>query len=268
MSFALGLILGLLIAAIAVYYHVRFSFDEPIRHLRGYMKRMRRGDWDLHVEPSGAMSVRKLGHRLNQLSNAVRRQLADGDARRTDLSALVNALPDPLLLADSDDKVRLVNRPAAELLEVAPETAIGQPVATLLRERTLLKLYDKGRKRSVERVAEREVTLTREGKRTVFAGTAFATDAGGVLLLLRDVSQLAGATQMKTAFVANASHELRTPVSAMQLALETLTYAVEDNDTQQIVRCREIIDGHLKRLGDLVRDLLDLSRVEGESFVP
>ncbi|MEM6315329.1 MAG: ATP-binding protein, partial [Planctomycetota bacterium] len=221
-----------------------------------------------HVEPQGAMAVRKLGHRLNQLANAVRRQLADGEQRRGDLTALVDALPDPLLLADTEDKVRLVNRPAAELLEVTPDAAIGQPVTTLLRDRTLLKLYDKARKRTVGRPAEREVNLLRAGKRTTFSGTAFTTDVGGVLLLLRDVSQLAGAAQMKTDFVANASHELRTPVSAMQLALETLTYAVEDNDTKQITRCREIIDGHLKRLGDLVGDLLDLGRVEGDTFVP
>ncbi|MEM6313472.1 MAG: hypothetical protein AAF743_05270, partial [Planctomycetota bacterium] len=87
MLFALGLILGILLASAAAYFYVRFSFDEPVRHLRGYMKRMRRGEWQLHVEPQGAMAVRKLGHRLNQLANAVRRQLADGEQRRGDLTA-------------------------------------------------------------------------------------------------------------------------------------------------------------------------------------
>jgi len=66
---------------------------------------------------------------------------------------------------------------------------------------------------------------------------------------------------MKTDFVANASHELRTPISAIKVAFETFQDAYKD-DPAQTSRCVVIIGGHLRRLEEMLSDLLDLSRVE------
>ena len=83
--------------------------------------------------------------------------------------------------------------------------------------------------------------------------------------MLRDVSALTAAVQMKTDFVANASHELRTPIAAIKIAFETLR-EVYDDDAQQSERCMQIIEGHLGRLEEMLRDLLDLSKVERENL--
>jgi two-component system phosphate regulon sensor histidine kinase PhoR len=72
---------------------------------------------------------------------------------------------------------------------------------------------------------------------------------------------------MKTDFVANASHELRTPIAAIKIAFETLR-EVYAEDPQQTDRCVQIIAGHMGRLEDLLRDLLDLSRVESTETKP
>ncbi len=72
---------------------------------------------------------------------------------------------------------------------------------------------------------------------------------------------------MKTDFVANASHELRTPIAAIKIAMETLRDAYGD-DPRQAERCVDIIDGHVQRLEDLLRDLLDLSRLESPDARP
>jgi two-component system, OmpR family, phosphate regulon sensor histidine kinase PhoR len=88
-----------------------------------------------------------------------------------------------------------------------------------------------------------------------------------VLIVLRDVSTLASTIQMKTDFVANASHELRTPISAIKVAFETLR-EVHEEDPTITRRCIGIIDGHIHRLEEMLRDLLDLSRVESASLKP
>jgi two-component system phosphate regulon sensor histidine kinase PhoR len=72
---------------------------------------------------------------------------------------------------------------------------------------------------------------------------------------------------MKTDFVANASHELRTPIAAIKVAFETLS-DVYHEDPKQTARCVEIIDGHINRLEDMLADLLDLSRVESPENKP
>jgi two-component system phosphate regulon sensor histidine kinase PhoR len=73
--------------------------------------------------------------------------------------------------------------------------------------------------------------------------------------------------QMKTDFVANASHELRTPLAAIKIAMETLR-DVNHDDPPQADRCINIIEGHVKRLEEILRDLLDLSRLESPDVEP
>jgi two-component system phosphate regulon sensor histidine kinase PhoR len=114
---------------------------------------------------------------------------------------------------------------------------------------------------------QRELQLHRDGRRLHFQTSATRTAVRGVLLVLRDVTSLSQAVQMKTDFVANASHELRTPIAALKAAFETLDEARHD-DPQQLDRCVTIMALHLKRLEEMLRDLLDLSRVEDAELKP
>jgi two-component system phosphate regulon sensor histidine kinase PhoR len=114
---------------------------------------------------------------------------------------------------------------------------------------------------------QRTLRLNRSGQRLTYQAVASRTPGGGVLIVLRDVTTLSAAVQMKTDFVANASHELRTPIAALKVAFETLSEVYQD-DPQQAARCVEIVEGHVKRLEEMLRDLLDLSRVEAPELKP
>ncbi|MEO0512813.1 MAG: ATP-binding protein [Planctomycetota bacterium] len=81
-----------------------------------------------------------------------------------------------------------------------------------------------------------------------------------VLLSLRDVTELSLALQLKTDFVANASHELRTPISAIRAAVDTLSVA--GDDAAMRAKLLDMVDRHTTRLDELVRDMLDLSKLE------
>lgn len=83
----------------------------------------------------------------------------------------------------------------------------------------------------------------------------------GVLITLRDITQLALADQLKTDFVANASHELRTPLSSIRAAIETMAEGAWDDEHMR-ERLARMVVGNIGRLEDLVRDLLDLSKLE------
>jgi two-component system phosphate regulon sensor histidine kinase PhoR len=96
------------------------------------------------------------------------------------------------------------------------------------------------------------------------AAPADSPDAGereGVVLVIRDVTELAMAVQLKADFVANASHELRTPLSSIRGAVETIRDGAKD-EPAMLDRLTQMIAHNVSRLEDLVRDLLDLSRLE------
>lgn len=83
----------------------------------------------------------------------------------------------------------------------------------------------------------------------------------GVLLVLRDVTELSRALQVRTDFAANASHELRTPIAMLRGAVDTLLGPAQE-DTAMRGRLLGMLDQNVARLEDLIRDLLDLSRLE------
>jgi len=192
----------------------------------------------------------------------LQRQMAS--PRAADLRPLVDALPDPMILTDAEERVTLLNAAAVRLLQLPGAAVVGRKIVSVVTDQVLLELFDSVRKAPAteERaLAQKEVKITRGGTRFVFQAVAVCNPGGAVLLLLRDVTQLAAIVQMKTDFVANAGHELRTPIAAIKIAFETLRDVLDD-DPNQTRKCVGIIDGHIRRLEEMLRDLLDLSRVE------
>ena len=241
----------------------------PVRRLATAADQMAAGQWQTRVQPMGNRVLRELSSRLNFLAEQAERQMGDLRQQRGDLASLIDALPDPVLLTDTQQRVMLINEPAAKFLSVTTRQAIGQKLISTLSESSLVDVYEAllAQTAKAPSAIAREIRVTRGGQKLTFQAVAVRTSVGGVLLALRDITRLAAAVQMKTDFVANASHELRTPIAAIKIAFETLSDVYKE-DAEQTDRCIEIIAGHLQRLEDMLQDLLDLSRVENAEIKP
>ncbi len=249
----------------------------PTRDLAAAAERMAAGHWNARVDPRGSEDVRFLANKMNGLASNAENQLAEIGKQRRDLRSLVDTLPDPILVTDAAGRVVLINAPAAELLQLAAAQVIGKKTVSVVNDEALLQMLDAANKVAPNEHTKnnshdiphvhREVRLLRGGQRLTYQSVATRTATGGALLVLRDVSTMANTLQMKTDFVANASHELRTPIAAIKIAMETLR-DVHGEDPNQAERCITIIDGHVKRLEEMLRDLLDLSRLESPDAEP
>ncbi len=242
----------------------------PTRSVVTAARRLASGQWDARVDPRGSADVRALATQVNTLAAQAELQLAELKRQRRDLRSLVDALPDPILVTDAIGRVELVNVPAADLLALSPARVAGQQAVAVITDEALLRALDSAGDVAASweaRPVYRDVRLGQNGHRRTYQSFAAHTATGGSMLVLRDVTAMADAVQMKTDFVANASHELRTPIAAIKIALETLREAYVD-DPPQAERCVDIIDGHVRRLEDLLRDLLDLSRLESPDVRP
>jgi two-component system phosphate regulon sensor histidine kinase PhoR len=259
----------LTLIAFALLLHWRWI--APVRVLAGAAEQMAEGKWETRVQPAGADDLRAFSSRLNIVAAQAEKQLADLNSQRSDLQAMVDTLPDPIIVTDAQQRVALMNTAAAGLMELAPQQVLGKNIVSAVNDAALLDLFDQiaaGKApREGSRILQKEVRLVRNGMRHTFQAVAAPMAAGGALLVLQDVTTLSSAMQMKTDFVANASHELRTPIAAIKIAFETLREVYRE-DPQQSERCIQIIDGHLRRLEEMLRDLLDLSRVESPDTKP
>jgi two-component system phosphate regulon sensor histidine kinase PhoR len=276
---------AVLVAALSLVVERRWV--SPTRNLARAAEQMAAGQWGRRVEPGGSRELRFFSTRLNLVASQAQQQLADLKHQRADLQALVDTLPDPILVTDAAGKLILINPPAARLVEMPEPRVLGEALVHVVSDEAILQLFERVKAFGKTQAAaskgsapaspgdaqgtglplSRDVRLNRNGQRLTYQAVATLTPGKGVLLMLRDVSALTAAVQMKTDFVANASHELRTPIAAIKIAFETLREVYGD-DAQQSQRCMQIIDGHLKRLEEMLRDLLDLSKVERDNIDP
>ena len=173
---------------------------------------------------------------------------------------LDDLLPVGVLRFDAEHRVRDANPRAHALLEVAPGRLVGRSVMeTFLDLRVERFLSDGG-----------GTTLVRLGAgepRAVVLRAARTAD-GGLVVVLEDVSELHRLRQIRTQFIDNLSHELRTPISTISLLAETAAREAAADGVPERLRDRiakiEVETGHLTQM---IAEILDLARIEGGSSI-
>src|SRR5687767_2979193 len=138
----LMLLAGLAGAGVAALLYL--PTRRSIRELRETAEAFSRGDWRerADVAPSASEEVRRLGELVNDTAEQTLRQLKDLSRQKGDLEALVDSLPDPLVLADTRRKIIRINRPAAELLGVSRERALGESLEAAVTDPAVLSIFD------------------------------------------------------------------------------------------------------------------------------
>ncbi len=185
------------------------------------------------------------------------------DAQRGRLDALIDAQDDPAFLADFEGRIERCNGAAMRVFSSSSRSLAGRSLRELFTRADVIELI--GAAQSGRRARQRTPLPTPTGERVFeIVVTPLDTPRTGnapIAMILRDVTELAETMRVKTDFVANASHELRTPLAAIRAGVETLVEGAK-SDPRMLDRVLEMIAGHVARLEDLTRDLLDLSRVE------
>lgn len=180
-------------------------------------------------------------------------------------AVLLQDLPDPVLLVSMDSQIVLANRAAAETFG---EDLADHPIFSVIRQPEAVEALGRGLTEKV--AAEARFILTTATAETVFrlAVRPLPAEAGfnGVLVSLHDIGHIEEAEQMRRDFVANVSHELRSPLTALAGFIETLRGPAK-NDAEARERFLAIMEQESSRMARIVADLLTLSKVEASERV-
>ncbi len=177
------------------------------------------------------------------------------------IATLLQAVPVPLVMIDREERVSAANDPAKALFGAAIE---GRHYITVLRQPTVLDCVETALNGG-EPASAQFLSRDTSGD-TTFQMQATPVDSdglSGVMLTFEDVSHVQAATQMRRDFVANVSHELRSPLTAVLGFIETLRGPAKD-DAAARERFLEIMEREATRMSRLIKDLLSLSKVETE----
>ena len=195
--------------------------------------------------------------RLSERLEATRADLLD---ERERVRVVLEGMEEGILALSPDGRIVLTNRAAVDLLACA-RAPLGRRLFDIARQPGLQEVTTEAARRGPGAPgAQAEITVP-GGRELLVSGHAMERAGLGTLLVLRDVTALRRLETLRRDFIANASHELRTPVATLLVTTEALCDgALEDPAVAQDFAATAL--GHARRLSNIVGDLLDLSRIE------
>jgi signal transduction histidine kinase len=223
------------------------------------------GDFSQRL-PTGLVpdEIRDLAESYNRMAAKLGEAFAEVQQREHEIAAVVESMAEGVIAFDSSGTVRLINPEAKLLLDDPDVDLVGAPASAITDDPGVLEMIATGLGGS------RTAATARLGVRDVLLNcTPLRAENGkmeGAVLLLSDVTEQKRLEDAQRRFVANASHEMRTPIAALKGLLELLEDGAKDDPAvrDDFVRTMQL---EVDRLGRLVADLLTLAQLEAGSFV-
>jgi len=244
-------LLAMLVALVAAY-GLSVALARPLVVLADRARRLREGDFSATVPHAKVVELQDVAVAFNRLTEELKARLSELGHERDEMQTLIDCMAEGVVALTDDARLLRTNRTAKALLRL-PDAPSFAPVGTVIRDPELKQALED----SVTRIEQsREIAIG--GRNLLLASRAL--DHGGSVTTFLDITELRRLEKVRSDFVANASHELKTPLTAIRGFAETL---VEDDPPEHLRRqFLEAISKNTLRLQRLVEDLLDLSRLE------
>ncbi|HIJ89883.1 MAG: ATP-binding protein [Desulfobulbaceae bacterium] len=257
------LIVALLVALVAWFISRRIS--RPLEEMRLGAERFAGGAFTSKLREEGAEEVASLARAMNAMADQLDGRIKTIARQHSQLQAVFSSMVEGVITVDTEERILDINQAGAKLLNITPEKLRGKNALVAMRNLALQRFVS--RALASDTPIEGEIDLTdREGQEKYFYahGTKFqdASDmTSGAIIVINDVTNLRRLENMRRDFVANVSHELKTPITSIEGFAETLLDGALDTpeDARRFV---EIIAKQSKRLHAIIEDLLALSRLE------
>ncbi len=237
----------------------------PLEEIRRGAERFGRGDLSLELPRPQVEEMVSLADTLNLMARQLDERISTIMRQRREQEAVLASMVEGVLAVDRRARLLSLNRAAAKLLNLSPEM-IGRRINEVVHNPDLQWLIT--RALSVNEPIEGEVKLGGEDERLLQAHITTLSDAQnaalGVLIVLHDITRLRRLEKARRDFVANVSHELKTPITSIKGFVETLLEGAL-HDPQHAAEFLKIIGRQVDRLHQIIEDLLSLSRLEQET---
>jgi two-component system phosphate regulon sensor histidine kinase PhoR len=257
-----------LMVALVTSTTVAQVMSRALRRMTDAARRMASGDLAVRLRPTGNDEIAELGRALDGMAANLAATLTALRGERDLLGLILQSMREGVLVLDQEGLMLLVN-PALRATLGIPADTEGRAALELIRNADLPSILERAQIVGGPVTGEIETTGPRPRRLLVHAAPLPMINGKhqGLLAVFVDVSETRRLETLRKDFVANVSHELRTPITAVRSAVDTLRLTMA-GDPAASERFVDIIDRNAQRLGALVEDLLDLSRIESKDYRP
>ena len=258
-----GVIIGLLAAGFSLAISRRIS--RPLETMKKGADRFADGDLSHRLAIPASTEMAGLAEAMNQMAAQLENRVKAVIEQRNELETVLSSMLEGVIAVDSEERVFSINQAAARLFEIDLETFQNRSIQEIIRNLPLQQFISKAL--SSSKPLQEDITLHQNQQRILDVKSSPLLDAHqvqfGTLVVLNDVTHLRRLENMRRDFVANVSHEIKTPLTAIKGFVETLQHGkVEKPEENQ--HFLDIIQRHADRLNSIIEDLLALSKIEQE----
>ncbi|MDI3547854.1 MAG: two-component system, OmpR family, phosphate regulon sensor histidine kinase PhoR [Halanaerobiales bacterium] len=250
----------------------KFSKDiiNPLNQVANLAGKLARGNFQERINLKNYKNeIGTLARMFNFMAAQLENKINEISEEKNRAEAILTSMVDGLIATDRDKKIRIINPAARKMFAIEEKEIKGKELIEVVRHHEIDRFLENSLLNN--QVLSEEIVIQKDEKRIFRCNFAPITNERdqviGGIIVLNDISELRRLEQVRTEFVANVSHELRTPLTSIIGYIDTIMEN-EIQDPSTIDRFLRIIKTEADRLALLIRDLLDLSRLEGKNRQP
>lgn len=232
---------------------------EPLEDLEHVTYRIASGDLHMRVKCEGKGEIGSLGKTFNNMADQLQNQINNVVDKQNRLESILSCMESGVIAVNRKGKVITINPYAKRIFGIRKDIK-GEKITEYIKD------YDFNRFLNDEETNEQEIKLLNPIQRELRikkAPIVYDLEKIGKVITVQDITDIKRLENMRSQFVANVSHELKTPLTSIKGFAETLRY-VEDDATRK--KFLDIINKEAERLSRLINDILVLSKIESESI--
>ncbi|BDR66765.1 PAS domain-containing sensor histidine kinase [Clostridium tetani] len=235
------------------------SIVNPIKKLEFITSRIAAGELDRRVNINSKDEIGQLSNTFNNMADKLQYTINDSIEKQNKLEAILKSMDNGVIAVDKDFKIIMINPYAKEIFSIEQDI-IGENLLDKIKSYELKEIFKED---NIEDYREVKILSPKEKNlRVKTTDIKIGKQLIGTVAVVQDVTEIKKLENIRSQFVANVTHELKTPLTSIRGFAETLKY-VEDKETKD--KFLNIINDESDRLTRLINDILALSHIENSN---
>ncbi|MCM0648745.1 cell wall metabolism sensor histidine kinase WalK [Clostridium swellfunianum] len=248
-------IVGVILSASVISSRLSQVILKPIKDLQHITFRVANGELFRRVKILSNDEIGELGKAFNDMADKLQKSIKEVTERQTKLEAILKSMDSGVIAVDKNHKVIMINPYAEEIFGINKDI-IGQDLMHIIKDFELESIFNN----TTDQYTELKLLWPKERDlRIRRADIINDNELIGTVAVVQDITDIKRLENMRSQFVANVSHELKTPLTSIKGFAETLKFV---EDPQKRDKFLDIINDEAERLTRLINDILTLSYIE------